>query len=254
MDRLRGKVVIITGAALSIGRCAARMFADEGAKVVAVDINEPKLQSLKQEVDAAGGELIYSVTDVTKRSEVEKSVQLAIDTYGGLDVLYNNVGGPNARDTSFMDLTDEVWEKTVALNINSVLYYCQCAILHLKQGGGGSIIVTTAGAARNGGSWITGYACAKASLVTMSKYIATQHGSDLIRVNMLEPGMIITEVSERNLSDEQKTAFRAHNLLPLDGRPSDIVNAAIYLASDESRFVTGTTITVDGGAMTGVKG
>lgn len=253
MDRLKGKVAIITGAALSIGRCAARMFAAEGARVVAVDINEPKLQSLKQEVDAAGGTLVYSVTDVTKRKEVEKSVQLSIDTYGKLDVLYNNVGGPNAKDTSFMALTDEVWEKTVALNANSVLYFCQSAIPHLKKNGGGSIIVTTAGAARNGGSWITGYACAKASLVTMSRYIATQHGDDLIRVNMLEPGMIITEVSEENLSADQKESFRSHNLLPLDGRPADIVNAAIYLASDESRFVTGATITVDGGAMTGGK-
>lgn len=253
MERLEGKIAIITGAALSIGHTAARMFAKEGAKVIAVDLNEAGLKQLEEDVAADGGEVTCIVGDVTKRETAQKAVACAVEKYGRLDILYNNVGGPNRADTSFLALTDEVWDWTVKLNVTATMYFCQESIKQMQKNGGGSIIITVAGAARNGGEWITGYACSKGSLTTLAKYITVQHGRDYIRCNMIEPGMIVTEVSEQKLTDEQKKNFLQVNMLPFNGRPADIANAALYLASDESKFVSGTTITVDGGAMSGTK-
>lgn len=253
MERLKGKVAIITGAALSIGHTAACKFAEEGAKVIAVDLNEAGLQRLEKDAANAGGEVTCIVGDVTKRETAEKAVATAVEKYGRLDVLYNNVGGPSRKDTSFLELTEDIWDWTVKLNVTSTIFFCQEAVRQMQKNGGGSIIVTVAGAAYNGSSWITGYGISKGSLPVLTKYIATQHGKDRIRCNNIVPGMIVTEVSEENLSEEQKEQFLEVNMLPFNGKPIDITNAALYLASDESKFVSGTTILVDGGAMSGKK-
>jgi len=247
MGRLEGKAAIITGAANGIGFEGAKQFVKEGAKVLAIDIDENGLANLKSEVESEGGTIEVRRVDITKKTEVDEAVAFAAEIFGKIDVLYNNAGG--ISDGGFLNLTEELFDKIFALNVKGTIFTSQAAIPYMLKQGGGSIINTLSGSVELGDLYMSAYASSKGALKTLSMYMATQFGKQNIRVNMIQPGLILTQKAESKLPEATSNLYLENNLLPMHGRPEDIAKAAIYLASDESKFLTNTIIKVDGGAM-----
>jgi NAD(P)-dependent dehydrogenase (short-subunit alcohol dehydrogenase family) len=246
MQRLSGKTVIITGAAGGTGRASSKLFAEEGANIVALDINKEWLMTLGEEITAAGGKITTIVTDLMQEGSIKEAVQAAIGKYGRIDVLFNNVGGAHGADATFLDITPEVWDFSIKLNVNSALYCCQQVIPHMIKQGGGSIILTGTGASRLGDFYTSGYAIAKGAVNTMYLYIATQFGRQNIRVNLLQPGLSVNEKLAQ-LPAEAMKPIVDQSTLGIAGYPVDLAHAALFFASDDSKYVTGACLAVDGG-------
>ena len=257
--RLAGKVAIVTGAGSvgpgwGNGRATAVLFAREGARVLAVDRDADALFETLATVREEGGEVVPHDCDVTDSDQVRGMVQAALERFGRLDVLVNNVGGSRAGGP--VELPEEVWEAQIAVNLTSVYLGCKHAIPVMREGGGGSIVNTaSASGLRWTGAAQVGYAAAKAGVIQLSRVVAVQHGPDGIRVNTVVPGQLHTPMVEVRLAgqraggDVEKLLAQRQARIPLgfmgDGR--DTAAAALFLASDDSRFVTGTEIVVDGG-------
>lgn len=257
--RLEGKVALITGAGSvgpgwGNGRAMAVIFASEGAKVFLVDRDEEAVQVTADQVRAAGGTAVTHLADVTDPAAIEAYTRQCHDTWGSLDVLVNNVGGSRAGGVVELPLED--WDLQVQVNLTSVFLGCKFAVPFMKEGGGGSIVnISSASGLRYTGAAQVGYASAKAAILQLSRVTAVQHAPDRIRVNTVVPGQLHTPMVEVRLAgqraggDVEKLLAQRQARIPLgfmgDGR--DTAYAALFLASDESRFVTGTEIVVDGG-------
>lgn len=246
MGRLDGKTVIITGASGGTGRASSKLFAGEGAKVVALDINAEGLKTLEAEVKSQGGEITTIETNLMQEEQIKAAVQTAIDKYGRIDVLFNNVGGANSKDVGFLDITPEIWDFSLKLNVNSALYCSQRVIPHMIEQGGGSIIFTGTGASRAGDFFTSAYAIIKGAVNTMYLYVATQFGRQNIRSNLLQPGLSVNEKMAM-LPPDVLNSFVEQSLLNKPTYPLDLANAALFLASDESKCISGACLTVDGG-------
>ncbi|MGE0386082.1 MAG: SDR family NAD(P)-dependent oxidoreductase [Gammaproteobacteria bacterium] len=247
MGRLDGKVAIITGAASGIGRAGALRMAAEGARVVAGDFDEAGVRQTVELLTAAGGTGVAVRYDAMDTASIESLIGAARANYGALHVLYNNVGGTDSsRDTGLVSLDWSYWDRAIALNLNATAYTARCAIPLIAESGGGSIVNTSSGSALRGDMLPTAYAAAKGAIISLTRSIATQHGRQGIRCNCISPGMIL---SYRATPRPQALldALLRHTLVPYHGQPEDIANTALFLASDESRFITGQTFEVDGG-------
>lgn len=248
MERLQDKVVVITGGGSGIGRAAALRFAGEGAAVVVGDLRAAQATEVAQLIHGAGGQAIGAAVDVLDEDSLAALVDSAISTFGRLDVMCNHVGGSDPRkdlDLLRMDMAE--FDRTIALNVRSTVLGCRLALPHLIDAGGGSIINTASVAGLSGDFLQVAYGTAKAAVIRLTQYVATQYGSSNIRCNAVAPGAVLTPALSENLPAETVAGIRAHNALPFLGEPEDIANVMAFLASDDARYVTGQVIVVDGG-------
>jgi len=247
--RLKNKVALITGAGSGIGRESALLFAAEGAKVVAVDLNEKAAQDTVKDVAKAGGTAIAVRTDVSKAADCENMVRVAEKTYGALHVLFNNAGIMDSRDDTAETTDEAVWDLTMAVNLKSVFLGCKYGIPALKRAGGGSVINTASVVALMGSAAAQiAYTASKGGILSMSRELAAIHARQNIRVNALCPGPLRTELLMKFLDTDAKKQRRlVHIPIGRFGESSEIARAALFLASDESSYTTGSTFVVDGG-------
>ena len=247
--RLRDKVALITGAGSGIGRATALRFAQEGASIVVVDINDAAGAETVQQVQAAGGQAAYTHADVTDPAHAEAMIRFAETTFGKLDVLFNNAGISHARDDDAINTELAVWDLTFDVNVKGVFLGCKYGIPALRRGGGGSIINTAWFVALVGAATPQlAYTASKGAVLSMTRELAVIHAREGIRVNALCPGPLNTELLMKYLDTPAKKQRRlVHIPMGRFGEATEIANAALYLASDEASFVTGTAFTVDGG-------
>ncbi|MBI2906431.1 MAG: glucose 1-dehydrogenase [Chloroflexi bacterium] len=248
--RLAGKVAVITGAASGMGRATSILFAKEGAKVVVADINDKGGVETLEEIKKAGGEAIFVHTDVSKEKDVANLIKTAVDTYGGLDILYNNAG--MAAPPGLVNVTEEQWDKLMAVNLKSAFFGCKYAIPEMKKRGGGAIISTSSTAGLTASRDSALYGISKHGIVGLTKSLAMALARDNIRVNCVCPGPIDTPMSPQfyaTVADPEAARQARIARLPMGriGKPEEIAEAVLFLASDASSFVTGVPFPVDGG-------
>jgi NAD(P)-dependent dehydrogenase (short-subunit alcohol dehydrogenase family) len=251
--RLEGKVAIVTGAASGIGRVSAMTMAREGARVVVADRNGPGADAVAAEIRAAGGESLATCTDIAIEAEVQAMVAAAVDTWGALHVLHNNAALTDAsmhsKDITVVDLDVETWDLSMAVNARGAMLACKYAVPRMIEAGGGSIINTASNQALAGDLSQTAYGAAKGAVVTLTMSVATAFGRQGVRCNCISPGAIRTPSLVSACPPAFLDEIARHNLVPRIGEPEDIANLALFLASDESSFITGITIRCDGGQL-----
>jgi NAD(P)-dependent dehydrogenase (short-subunit alcohol dehydrogenase family) len=247
--RLRQKVAIITGAGSGIGRQTALLFAKEGAHVVAVDVNDDDGQQVVSDICGEDGRATFVHADVSKASDAEKMVQQAEKTYGRLDILFNNAGIMHSDDGDSTSTAEAVWELTMNVNLKGVFLGCKYGIPALRRAGGGSIINTASFVAHVGAATPQiAYTASKGGVLAMTRELAVIHAREGIRVNALCPGPLQTELLMKFLDTEEKKQRRlVHVPMGRFGRADEMATAALFLASDDSSYVTGSDMMVDGG-------
>lgn len=247
--RLENKVALITGAGSGIGYQTALLFAKEGASVVVVDINDEGGNKTVSAINEQGGQATYVHADVSQAADCQKMVQVAEDTYGQLNILFNNAGISHADDDDAINTTEDVWDLTMDINVKGVFLGCKYGIPALQRAGGGSIINTASFVAVLGAATPQlAYTASKGAVLSMSRELATIHAQQNIRVNALCPGPLRTELLMKYLNtDEKKHRRLVHIPMGRFGEAEEIAKATLFLASDESSFVTGSTFLVDGG-------
>lgn len=244
-NRLDNKRVVITGAASGIGRAAAELMVAEGAHVLIADLDADAAHAAAAEI---GDHAVGTAVNVLDEASVAAMIECAVAEFGGIDVLCNHVGGSDPRkdlDLLHLDLTE--WDRAMALNARSTVVASRLALPHMIDGGGGSIINTVSVAGLAGDTLQCAYGAAKAAVIRLTQYIATQYGRNHVRCNNIAPGAIMTPALHDNVPAEVIADIRSHNPLDLIGAPEDIGWAMVYLASDESRYMTGQTLVLDGG-------
>jgi NAD(P)-dependent dehydrogenase (short-subunit alcohol dehydrogenase family) len=246
--RLQGKVAIITGAGSGIGRATALLFAREGARVVVADYAAEGGEETVRLIKEAGGEATFVKVDVSKAADAQKMVQAAIDSYGKLDILYNNAGieGPWAPTE---DVAEEDWDRVLSINLKGVFLGSKYAIPEMLKQGGGVIINTASVAGLIAVTNMPAYCASKGGVVLLTKAMALENAAKRIRINCICPGAIRTPMFGRLTLDKVATekAFCDGHPIGRCGTPEEIAYPALYLASDESSFITGTALVVDGG-------
>jgi 2-deoxy-D-gluconate 3-dehydrogenase len=244
---LEGKVALVTGASRGIGRAIAVGFAEAGADVAVAARSEGDLETLAKEIDGLGRRALPLTTDVTKREEIEAMIDKTISELGGLDVLVNNAGGTRFM-SPLVSLRPEGWTKTIALNLDSVFHASQIAAQRMLESGGGSIIQVSSVAGIQGAEGLSYYSAAKGGVRLFTQAAARELAQSGVRLNTIAPGWVATSLNEMLRADDGSREF-AESMVPMRrfAEPEEIVGAAIFLASDASSYVTGATITVDGG-------
>jgi NAD(P)-dependent dehydrogenase (short-subunit alcohol dehydrogenase family) len=248
--RLRDKVVLITGGASGMGRLAALTFAREGARIVSADVSAQAGEEVVSEIARGGGEALFVQADVGREDQVRHVVQRGVDRFGRLDVLYNNAGIFPAEDGSVVDLEETVWDRVMTVNLKGIYLCCKHGIPELVRAGGGSIINVASFVALVGCSVPQdAYTASKGGVIALTKSLAVQFGPQHIRTNAIAPGPVETPLLTSWLLANPEAKTRRLDRIPLGrfGRPEDIVQMALYLASDESAWVNGSVLVVDGG-------
>ena len=251
--RLCGKVVLITGAGMGMGREAALLFARHGAKIGVADLNRAAAEETAGLVQKGGGHAVSVVGDVALETDVARMVDETARGFGGLHVLYNNAGVLwKDRDRSVLETDDTWWERVMAINLKSVFWVTKHGIPHLQKGGGGSIINVGSVSALAGFTRAQdAYTAAKGALISLTKSLAIQFGKDRIRCNIIHPGIVDTPLQAPYLTDALRKEFETGIPLGRIAHPRDIAFAALFLASDESAFMTGAELVIDGGFIAG---
>jgi len=251
MGRLAGRVAIVTGGGGGIGGATARTLAREGAAVAVVDINEAAAALVADEIVESGGSALSVTADLSDEPEVIDTITATVRQFGRLDIVHNNAALTESdflsRDTAVTELSLDVWERTFAVNLRSQMLMCKHAIPAMVENGGGSIINMSSGASLKGDRTRTAYGVSKAGVNTLSMYVATSHGKQGIRVNTIVPGLIITDAVRAHLNEKILANLGKATLTPYLGEPQDIADLVLFLGSDESRYITGQMIAIDGG-------
>ena len=247
--RLRDKVALITGGGGGIGRESATLFAREGASVVVADIDEQTGQETVAAIQEAGGAAEFVRADVSQRTDCEQMVSQAEQRFGALHIVFNNAGIMHSEDSDALSTEEAVWDLTMNINLKGVFWGCKFGIAALQRAGGGSIINTASFVALLGAATPQiAYTASKGGVLAMTRELAVIHARQNIRINALCPGPLHTELLMSFLDTEAKQQRRlVHIPMGRFGQAAEIAKAALYLASDESSYVTGTEFVVDGG-------
>jgi len=249
MTRLTGKVALITGAGNGMGRAAALLFASEGARIVVADAMEDGGNATVEAVRAAGGDAAFVKVDVSDEAQVAGMIAFATETYGALDVLYNNAGIFPADDGGTTETPVPTWDRVMDVNLKGVWLGCKHAIPAMLESGGGSIVNVASFVALMGAATAQiAYTASKGGVLSMTREIAVEYARQGIRANSLCPGPIETPMLSELMSDPEWARRRlAHIPMGRPGRAEELAKAALFLASDESSFMTGSALVVDGG-------
>jgi NAD(P)-dependent dehydrogenase (short-subunit alcohol dehydrogenase family) len=247
--RLQDRVAVITGAASGIGRESALLFADEGAKVVAVDLADEPGRACVDEIAGKGGSAVYVHADVSKAADCENMIAVAEREFGRLDILFNNAGIMHSADDDAVGTDEAIWDLTMNVNLKSVFLGCKYGIPALQRAGGGAIVNTASLVAVMGsGAPQLAYTASKGGVLAMTRELAIVHARQNIRINALCPGPLRTELLMKFLDTEEKRQRRlVHIPIGRFGEAAEMARAALYLASDDASYVTGSTFLVDGG-------
>jgi NAD(P)-dependent dehydrogenase (short-subunit alcohol dehydrogenase family) len=246
--RLKDRVCLITGAGSGMGRASALLFAREGARIVALDVDEPAGRETVAQVERQGGNAVFSRCDVGVESDVARSVEAGVSAFGGLDVLFNNAGVLwRDRDFEVTRTLEATWDRVMAINLKGPVWVCKHGIPELIKRGGGSIVTTSSVSALRGYKRAQdAYTSAKGALISLTRSLAVVYGDRGIRANVIHPGMVDTPM-QRELGPEVREAIARAVPLGRMAQPEDIARVALFLASDESSYITGAEIVVDGG-------
>ena len=250
MRGLNGKVAIVTGGASGIGAAACRRFVAEGARVAVGDINGDQAAALAAELGSAAIAVQFDAGDV---KSVERLVATTVDRFGRLDHLFNNAAlmSPDIirRDTDPVTIEFDIWDMTMQVNARGYLAGCKYAIPHILAAGGGTVVMTSSGSGLLGDISNIAYGASKAAIMSMARCIAAMYGKQGIRCNAICPGLIRTEGGKKNVHGPMVEIMERNTLAPRLGRPEDIGALAVYLCSDDAEFITGQSISVDGGML-----
>jgi NAD(P)-dependent dehydrogenase (short-subunit alcohol dehydrogenase family) len=252
MGRLDGKVAIITGAASGIGKVTAQRVAAEGARTVVADLNVAGAKEIVDVISATGGEATAVQVDMGEVDSARAMVEAAVTAYGGLDILHNNAAATHLAATKDLPVgaaDPDVWDETMRVNLRGAMVAIQAAVPHMIARGGGSVINTASGAGLTGDLRNPAYGASKAALVSLTRYVATEFGKQGVRCNAISPGFIVIPEKAGTGRDAVMATMLRHHLTPRLGRPEDIAALVVFLGSDESAFITGQNICVDGGAL-----
>jgi NAD(P)-dependent dehydrogenase (short-subunit alcohol dehydrogenase family) len=249
--RLEGKVAIVTGSGHGLGAETARVLAAQGARVAVVDLDIESARSVVGEIEAAGGQGVALQVDVTVESEIQAMAAQVVSRYGRIDVLHNNAAAlataQRQADRDVMNVDIAAWDSAMDVNARGAMLCCKHVVPVMLQGGGGSIVFSTSGFGALGDVTLTAYAASKAAMMALARSVAAQYGKQGIRSNAIMIGFVVNDHAQKSVPEEVKQILLAQHLTPELGRPRQIADVVAFLASDESSFITGAVIPVDGG-------
>jgi NAD(P)-dependent dehydrogenase (short-subunit alcohol dehydrogenase family) len=241
MGKLQDKVALITGGASGIGEATARLFVSEGAKVVLVDLNEEKGKALEKELKALNSEALFIKTDITSEEEVADLFKQAVETFGKVDIVFNNAGIGRVHPSHDLDYAE--WRNTVNVDLDGVFLVARESIREMLKSGGGTIVNTASMYGWVGSPGSAAYNAAKGGVINLTRSLALEYAEQNIRVNSLCPGFIDTPI----IPEESKQVLAAATPMKRLGQSEEMAKAVLFLASDDSSFMTGNSLTVDGG-------
>ena len=249
--RLEGKVAIVTGSGHGLGAETARVLAAQGARVAVVDIDLEAAQGVAAEIEVAGGQALAIRVDLTSEDDIKAMAAAVVARFGRIDVLHSNAAALDVAqrqsDRDVCNVAIEAWDRALDVNTRGAMLCCKHAIPEMLKTGGGSIIHSTSGFGLLGDVTLTAHAASKAALMALSRSVAAQYGKQGIRSNAIMIGFVVNDHAQKSVPEEIKQILLAQHLTPELGRPRQIADAVAFLASDESSFITGATIPVDGG-------
>ncbi|KQW06467.1 short-chain dehydrogenase [Leifsonia sp. Root4] len=250
--RLENKKAIVTGGAGGIGRATALAFAAEGAQVAVVDLRADAAEAVVEEIRAAGGTAVAIAADVSNEDDIQRIIATTVEEFGGVNVVFNNAG--IIRRTTAVETTAEEWDRVFGVNVKSIFLMCKHVVPIMAENGGGSIVNTGSGWGLKGGGQAISYCASKGAVVNMTRALAIDHGPQGIRVNSVNPGdvntgMLLEEARQLSQDANAFLAESADRPLGRMGEPREIAAAVVWLASDDSSYVTGSALVVDGGGI-----
>ncbi len=248
MQRLQGKVAIVTGGGQGIGQVFAERMAEEGAKLVIAELNRAKAEAVAERIRSKGHEAISVFTDVSQEESVKAMVQTAVAKYGRIDVLVNNAAiFHTIKMKPFEQISSHEWDELMAVNLRGPFLCCKCVIPIMKTQKMGKVINISSGVVFNGRPFYLHYVASKAGIIGLTRAMAREVGDWNVTVNSIAPGPVVTEMPRETVSPEQAKTLLSQKCIKRAQVPEDLVGGLLFLASDESDFITGQTISVDGG-------